>query len=142
MPTFDLAKINWLAVFTAALATFFLGAVWYQALFGNLWKRLHGYTHEQLRAMQAKRPPLVFFGGMIGAYLLLAFVMALLVTAFNVTGIAGGLALGLLLWLGPTSAVAFTGWLAADKAIGTYGLDAAYQFVYMAMIGVILAVWR
>jgi hypothetical protein len=138
----EFAKLNWPAIAVAAFATFVLGGVWYQALFGKLWVKLHGFTPEQVAAMKANRPPAVFFGGMIAAYLVLAIVVALLVVAFDLRGAAAGLMLGFLLWLGPTSAVAFTGWLAADKPIGTFWIDASYQFIYMLMMGAILAAWR
>ena len=138
----ELAKLNWPAIAVAALATFMLGGVWYQALFGPLWIRLHGFTPEQVAAMKAKRPPPIFFGGMIGAYLVLAVVMALIVAAFDVRGATAGLTLGFLLWLGSASAVAFTGWLASDKPIGTFWIDASYQCIFMLMMGVILAAWR
>lgn len=140
--TLDFAKINWLAVATATFATFMLGGLWYQALFGKIWIQLHGYTPEQVAAMKVKRPPPVFFGGMIAAYFVLAVVLALIVGAFNLDTLQDGLLLGFLLWIGPTSAVAFTGWLASDKVIGTFWIDAGYQFVYMLMMGAILAAWR
>ena len=78
MPAINFSSVNWWAVLTAGLATFFLGAVWYQALFGKLWLRLHGYTPADVAEMQKSRPPAVFFGTMIAAYLLMAAVMALL----------------------------------------------------------------
>jgi hypothetical protein len=56
----DLAPVNWLAVIVAALATFFLGGLWYQALFGRLWVRLHGYSHEKVMQMRTARPPAHF----------------------------------------------------------------------------------
>jgi hypothetical protein len=140
--TIDFTRINWAAVSVAALATFMLGGVWYQALFGRLWVKLHGFAPEQVAAMKAARPPAVFFGGMIAAYLVLAVVVALIVVEFDLRGAPAGLVLGLLLWLGPTSAVAFTGWLASEKPIGTFWIDASYQFIYMLMMGAILAAWR
>lgn len=140
--TIDFAQINWLAVATAAFATFMLGGIWYQPLFGKLWVQLQGFTPEQVAAMRAKRPPPVFFGGMIACYFVLAVIVAILVVALNVRSINGGLTLGLLLWLGPTSAVAFTGWLASDKPIGVFWIDASYQFIYMLMMGAILSAWR
>lgn len=140
--TVDFAKINWLAVATATFATFMLGGVWYQALFGKLWVKLHGFTPEKVAEMKALRPPPVFFGGMIAAYLVLSVIVALIVVAIDLRGATAGLTLGFLLWLGPTSAVAFTGWLASDKPIGTFWIDASYQFIYMLMTGAILAAWR
>lgn len=138
----DFSQINWLAVATATFATFMLGGIWYQPLFGKLWVQLQGFSPEQVLAMKVKRPPPLFFGGMIACYFVLAVIVALLVIALGIRTLNGGLLLGLLLWLGPTTAVAFTGWLASDKPIGVFWIDAAYQFIYMLMMGAILATWR
>src|SRR2546421_7586979 len=102
--TIDFEGVNWLAVLVAGAATFFLGGVWYQALFGKLWKKLHGFTDEQVKALHAKRPPALFFGGMLVAYLVLAAVMALLMGACHIERWQDGVAFGLMLWLGPALA--------------------------------------
>lgn len=137
-----LHHMNPWAVLTAALGTFFLGAVWYQALFGKLWAGLHGYSPEKMQQMHAARPPALFFGGMIVAYLLVAFVMALLVEACHVHGWAHGALLGFHVWLGPAMAIGFTGWLASDKHIGIFAIDASFQLVFLILMGVILSVWQ
>src|SRR5207249_1686249 len=53
--------INLLAVLSAGVITFFLGAVWYMPLFGKLWMKLHGYSEEKVKKMQARLAPAVFF---------------------------------------------------------------------------------
>ena len=83
MSGIEFSEVNWWAVLVAGFAVFMLGGLWYTALFGKLWVRLNGYSEEKVREMQAKRPPHVFFGVMIGSYLLLSVVMALLMTRFN-----------------------------------------------------------
>ena len=65
----NLESVNWLAVLVAGIATFFLGAVWYMALFGKTWQRLHGYSDEKVKQMQAAKPPPVFFGTMIASFI-------------------------------------------------------------------------
>lgn len=142
MITFDPGAIRWLAVVVAALATFFLGAVWYTALFGRKWVALNGYTEEQVKQMQARRPPPVFFGVMLGAYFLLAIVIAVLVTSFGVQTAGGGAMLGLMLWLGPAAAIAVTSYIANDKPLGVYLIDGSYQLVFLVMMGAILGGWR
>lgn len=138
----DLATVNWLAVLAAALAAFFLGAIWYTAMFGKLWVRLQGLTEERQREIQALRPPALFFGGMIVAYFMLAVAVALLVTSFGLTSWTQGVLLGLVLWIGPGAALALTGHLASDRPFGVYLIDAGFQLVALPMMGVILALWR
>ena len=138
----DLSMINWLAVIVAALATFFLGAVWYMALFGKLWQRLQGISDEKKKQMQAARPPHIFFGTMIGAYLLLAFTMAVIVDAFSISHASAGATLGFFMWLGCCMAIGLTGWISSDKHAGVYAIDLAYQLVYMVMMGAIIGGWR
>src|SRR5260370_41140375 len=86
-------QINYLAVAGAGLGAFFIGAIWYMALFGKLWQRLHGFSEEKLKQMQARGPPPLFFGGMIVSQLLAAFVVALLVVSLNPTQPLDGLRL-------------------------------------------------
>jgi hypothetical protein len=138
----SLEHVNWLAAAVAAMATFFLGGLWYQALFGKLWVRLHGYTPEKVKQMQAAKPPLLFFGGMIIAYFLLAVVMSVLIGALGLDTWCDGAGFGFLLWVGPAIAIGFTAWLASDRVIGVFLIDWAYQLVFLVMMGAILGAWR
>jgi hypothetical protein len=140
--TIELSGINWLAVLVAAVATFFLGGLWYGALFKKPWQRLHGYSDEQVKAMQKARPPAVFFGVMIASYLVLAFVVALLARVAGVSSVGAGAALGLLLWIGPAMAIGATAWIASDKPLGAFAIDWAYQLVFLVMMGAIIGGWR
>jgi hypothetical protein len=138
---FDFSRVNPLAVVVAALAAFLVGGLWYTALFGKLWVKLHGYSEEKVKQMQANMSPPRFFGGMLLSYLVLAVALALLLTAVPEPTLGGGAAAGLLLWMA-TAAIAMTGFIASDKVIGIYWIDVACQFVYLVLMGIILAVWR
>lgn len=138
----NLAGVNYLAVVVAGLVVFFLGGLWYTALFGKLWVKLHGYSPEQVKAMQAKRPPAVFFGGMVACYCVLALAVALLVVGFNVSSVGDGILVGVLLWVGPAAALAMTGHLASDKPIGTYAIDVCFQLLALVTTGAIVGGWR
>jgi hypothetical protein len=140
--TLRLGEINWLAVLVTAAAMLMLGGAWYTALFGRAWVGLHGYTPEQIKAMQARRPPPVFFGGMFAAYFLASFVIALLAASFGVRGAAAGAMLGFLLWLGVALALGLTDWLAADKPVGVLAINASFQLVILVGAGALLASWR
>ena len=68
-------EINWLAIPVAALASVFVGWLWYAPFaFGNLWMRGGGKSMEQVQAD--------FHPGMIGGAFLVACVTALFLSAF------------------------------------------------------------
>jgi hypothetical protein len=138
---FDFAKINWLALLVAGLIAFFVGAIWYTALFGKLWLKLQGFSESKVKEMQAKTPPPRFFGGMILSYLMLAFALALLLSGFPERSVTTGILLGLVFWLG-SAAIAMTGHIASDKVLGIYLIDTGCQLVYLLLMGALLGAWR
>ncbi|HMF10842.1 MAG TPA: DUF1761 domain-containing protein [Gemmataceae bacterium] len=138
---FDFAKINWLAVIVAALVAFFVGAIWYTALFGKLWLKLQGFSEEKVKEMQAKTPPPRFFGGMILSYLVLAVALAILLSCFAEPSVTKGILLGLVFWLG-SSAIVATGHIASDKSNGAYLIDVGCQLVYLVLVGALLGACR
>ena len=134
--------INYLAVIVAGLGAFFLGALWYMPLFGKLWLSLHGFSEERIKAMQARTPPPLFFGGMIISYLVIALAVALLVVNLDLkTPLPDGLILGLVIWF-LVAAVEFTGQLSSDRHHGIYAINVGFQFVYLIGMGVLLTYWR
>jgi hypothetical protein len=139
--TLNFESVNWLAVGVAAIATFFLGGIWYTAL-AKPWQRLHGYSDEQVSEMKKLRPPAVFFGGMIASYVILAAVLGVLFATFGVASLAAGLTVGLLLWLGISLPIGITAWIASNKPFGAFAIDFAYQLVFLLMVGAILGAWR
>lgn len=139
--TLTLESVNWLAVGAAAIATFFLGGIWYTAL-AKPWQRLHGYTDEQVVEMKKLRPPPVFFGGMIASYLLLATVLGVLFASVGIASLTAGLTMGLLLWLGVALPIGITAWIASNKPFAAFAIDFAYQLVFLLLTGAILGAWR
>lgn len=137
----DFGAINWLAVATAAFATFMLGGVWYTALFGKLWQRMNGYSDEKLVEMRAKRPPPVFFGTMLACYVVVALVLATLVGAFEIGSAASGATLGGMIFV-IAGAIQATGQIASDKPMKALLIDLGYQIIYMPMAGAIVGGWH
>lgn len=142
MLTIPWGQINWMAVVVAGLATFFLGAVWYMALFGKLWQRLHGFSDEKVKQMQQARPPHIFFGVMIFSYLLMSLGVAVVIAWCGArTGLQGA-EVGLVLWAGIAAAIGLTAWVASDKPFGVYAIDLSYQLIFLVMTGAILGAWH
>lgn len=137
----DFARINFLAVAVAGLVAFLIAGVWYTALFGKLWLRLHGYSEEKIKQMQAALPPPLFFGGMLLSYFVLAFALALLLTAFVEPTLLKGVALGGAFWLG-SAAIAMTGHIASDRKSGIYLIDVSCSLAYLLSMGAILGAWH
>ncbi len=134
-------EINWLAVVVCGVGTFLLGGLWYTALFGKLWQKLSGYTHEQMQAMQKMRPAPKFFGGMIAAYLVMALGMAALWAWFDVrtyaSGAIGGAFVGVV-----AAAMGLTLTIASEKRLGAWVIDVVFFGVVLAGTGAVLAGWR
>lgn len=139
--TLTLEGLNYLAILTAALATFMLGGLWYTPLFGKKWADLHGYTPERIKEIQAKKPPPLFFGTMLICYTIISIAVAVLVHALDLTTPAAGAGLGLVLWL-LAAAVGLTNHIAEDRHIGIYLIDTVYQLIYLTGTGAIIAAWR
>ncbi len=138
MPEF---QINYLAVGGAALAPFIIGALWYSPLlFGKLWKKSHGYSDEKLEERQ-KTAARAYVVSLV-CYVVMAFVLAVLVSYTGVSTILQGAFLGFLVWVGFLATLGLTANMFSDKPLSTYLLDVGYQFVYAVVMGVILAAWR
>jgi hypothetical protein len=138
---FDLAKINVWAVLVAGLIAFLVGGVWYTALFGKRWVRLQGFTPEQVKEMQAKMSPPLFFGGMLVSYFVLAVALAAVLTAFSAPTMTSGAALGVAFWLG-VAGIYRTNHIASGKPLGVYLIDVGCDLVYLVLMGALLGAWR
>ena len=135
-------QVNVWAVLVAWFAAMAIGMVWYGGIFSKLWQRLHGYSDDKVKEMQAARPPVVFLGGMLVSYLVLAAVFGILAATLRVQGPLEGILLGVMLWAGLAATIGFTAYLASDQGIGCYVLDASYQLVFLIAMGAILGGWR
>ena len=131
-------QINYLAVGVAALATIFIGALWYSPLlFGKLWLKAHGYSQEQMRDTAGRNLLVSLF-----CYVVMAFVLAVLASYAGVSTVLQGAFLGFLVWIGFLATLGLTANMYSEKPLSIYLIDAGYQLVYAVAMGVILAAWR
>ena len=88
-------NLDYLAILVAAVAGFVFGAIWYTVL-GNAWAKAQGKTTNDF-----KPSPGPFITAMI-AQLVMAFILAVIITLIASTGDPVGAALGTaaVLWLG------------------------------------------
>ncbi|MEI8022185.1 MAG: DUF1761 domain-containing protein [Schlesneria sp.] len=136
-----LTRLNYFAVVAAALAAFFIGAVWYTVLFGKLWAAKHGYTPEMMQQMQSKRPMPVFFAELIFCYLIAAMGIDILLVDFPNVEMVTGIHVGLICW-SIVAAFRMTAHVSGPKSIGAFLIDAGFDLVALPVMGAILAYWR
>ncbi|MHC4611480.1 MAG: DUF1761 domain-containing protein [Planctomycetota bacterium] len=134
-------QINFLAVGTAAPATIFIGALWYSPLsFGTFWAKAHGHSEDKLAQIRTAAGRTLAVS--LVCYLVMASVLALLVSYTGVSTVLQGAFLGILVWLGFLATVGLTAHMFSEKRVSTYLLDAGHQLVCVVVMGVILTAWR
>ena len=134
--------INYWAVLVAALATFFLGAVWYSpALFETAWMTANGYSREQVDDLQSSLGA-AGFGSVFIAYLAMSLILAVFAAAANAQVIFDGLVLGFLAWAGFAATTGLAVNMFSTRPLASWAIDAAFQLVAFLIAGAILALWR
>jgi hypothetical protein len=139
--------INYLAVLVAALAQFAIGAVWYSpALFSIRWLRALGKTPESMQGM-GKKQGVAFATSFVGS-LLMSFVLANTVVAFNGMDAGAGAVGGFWTFVGFVFPVLLNGFLydgslrPNENRKTLFSINGGYYLVSLLVMGIILAVWR
>lgn len=91
----DTMEPNWLAAALAALAYYFLGALWFTPLFGRLWDRSIGFERPK-----GNRFPALYYVAPLISACVVSLVAVLLTTALGIDHLTGALLLGLTLGAG------------------------------------------
>jgi len=130
-------KTNYLAVVVAAVAYWFLGALWYAVLFSKPWMALEHMTEEQARSMN----PILPYAITLLLNLLIAFVLAQLCLWRNATTAARGAALGILLWIGVVGPITYTTYMYELRPFQLFAINQFYPLVGLCLMGAILGAW-
>ena len=129
-------SINWLAVLVAAAAGFAIGGVWYGPLFAKPWMAAAGMTEEKIRTGNpAKIYGLTFVMNVIAAF---SLVMFLGPERTWETGLFYGSLTGITF---VSTAIGIT-YLFEHRPLSQFLINAGYQTVNFATMGVILGAWR
>lgn len=137
-----LNELNIWAVLAAGLCGFFLGGLWYSpALFEGAWMRANGYGAEEVAAMQSAMGVLGFAGALL-AYVAVALVLGLFFKGLGVGGIGIGLLVAFAVWAGFVAPTGFTVNLFSTRPVSAWAIDASFQLVALAVMGLILSLWR
>ncbi len=130
--------MNYLAVVVAALASFFVGMLWYSPLlFGKVWMKLMNINEKKMKG--AKKKGMV--GTLITAFvtsLVTAFVLNYFIQGFSLTT---GLLSTLLVWLGffATTSLGMVLW--ENKPVSLYLIKASHELVSLLAMALVLLLW-
>jgi hypothetical protein len=133
--------LNYLAVLVCGVVHQVLGALWYSPLlFGRPWLKAVGKTEEEIKA---QGPPnwvgyLVSFAGA----LIMAFVLAHVLEAFQASSVTAGLQGGFWVWLGFVIMGGLGSVLFEGRRFSLFAMYNAYVLVSLLLMGVILTVWK
>jgi hypothetical protein len=131
-------NINWLAVAASVAAMMFLGYAWYSMkLFGRPWMMLIGKQEADLKAGAGKA-----IGGMLVMAAIQVITFAYL---FDALGYAyesiNGLTLAAWISFGLLLPVMMSGVLFEQRPPKLFWITWGYQFVGMAIVGLIISAW-
>ena len=115
----------------------FAGPLW------PAWAKCRGIDmHDPKQSQELKKGMGTVYAASFGATLLSAFALCLLVVRIQSGGVAGGLKLGFLVWLGFTMTVQLTAALFGHKNRTLFFIDTGYQLVCYLAMGAILGGWQ
>lgn len=132
-------EINYLAVVLCGIVSLVVGAMWYGPVFGKLWMKQYNYTEEELRK---DFNPAKTYGLAVLGHVIMALVLAYLISLTNASSVMDGIKVSFSAWLGFIAMTMFINKLFARKSYTLFFIDSGYQLVNMILFGIILVLWR
>jgi hypothetical protein len=134
-------KINYPAVFVAAVVHFIIGGLWYGLIFGNKFIEISGWTPAQLEKIAAESH-WTQYAVAFATSLVLVYILAHFVQYTGAKGVAGGMQTAFWLWLGFVATTQLATVIFEQRKLGLYLLNVGYQLVAGLICGAILAAWK
>lgn len=130
-------QINIWAVLVCSVVNLGLGALWYSPLlFAGPWSKLAGTKMDQGGSA------LPLYLGSYFAGLVLAAILAVVISIAGVQTVWEGLILAAVVWIGFTAAPAFANTIFEGRPFALWGINVAYPAVSALLQSVILVLWR
>ena len=134
----NMNEINVWAVIVAAMSAFVVGGLWYSPLLcGAAWMRANNFTEEQVNGFKKSR----MFGWSIPLLLIMATNLAIFLADAQ-TNWVWGITAGVLAGAGwVATGIAVVG-LFENKSWTYISINAGYNIVAFALMGLIIGAWR
>ncbi len=134
-------SINYLAILVAAIVAFAVGGLWYSpVLFGKAWAKLSGMNEKDMKKAKqkgmAKSYVLMFMGSLVMAY-----VLANLLSLVGATNLTQALTLACWLWIGFFITTMLGTVLWEGKPWALYFINVLYYLVNLIVMASILVSW-
>jgi hypothetical protein len=130
-------KVNYWAVLVAAVTSLIASAVYYMAV-GNAWLTLRGIDPSTTEMT----PQLWQMAGQFARNLVVAFVLAYLLSRLAVTTPKGALGVGLLVWFGFQAMAVVGSVLHENYRLGLYLIHVGDALMATLIMALILGAWR
>ncbi|MEK6858895.1 MAG: DUF1761 domain-containing protein [Nanoarchaeota archaeon] len=132
-------SVSILPVIVAAIVSFMAGWFWYSSvLFGGVWAR----EMKRSKAGASKNNSMVvsMIVGLI-AQIVMAWMLAFLVSLSGAIGVLGGISMGFWVWLGFVATITLGSVLWEGKSITLFLINATHWLVALLIQGAIIGYW-
>lgn len=133
-----------LPVAVAAIASFFIGFMWHGPVFGKQWISLMKMTPAELekgKKEMGKKMPYYMLAAFV-QQIIVAYALSLLAYVTNASDAMGAVLLAFIIWLGFIAPVLLNGVLWEKRSIPLYLFNLSYHFVIVAVMSLIVTLWR
>ena len=131
-------NVNWLAILVCAFVNMAIGAVWYGPLFGKPWMEALGIKPEEASSSEMGKA----YAVAVLNSLLMAFILANVITLTSTMGFGGGVLLGLMMWVGFTGFTFGVNHAFEGRSLQLWAINAGLFLVSLLVMGAILGVWQ
>jgi hypothetical protein len=132
-----LPTVNYLAVLLAAVTAMVIGFAWYsKVLFGAVWMKEVGLTDAKIKENSKNNG--YMYGLMTLSALVMAYVLAMVISLTNMTGLYGGVQAAFWVWLGFTATYALSMVIFEGRSWSWFGISAGYYLVSLLVMSVVL----
>ncbi len=130
--------INLFSVFIAAVAAMAVGAIWYApGVLGKKWMQLAKVKPNDINKKAANRAMAMNFL----ALLVMAYVLAIIVSFYEATTFSAGVLVGCIVWLGFIVTYGLSEYVYYNRPLNLFVFNMSYHLISVALMGGILAAW-